>query len=290
MDNVEKNHQRDGDDDDDCEITPGYNADIQEASGMEIDSVGRQQDYQGPSSQLTHSDIGTNRTDPLFEIDDIFINEEIDAEDWNLSQALHPTSSSSFSNAIVPVQDLLNEYTTEEKGRVSKRLRIGHEQACTAYEIPTSYDDALKSPQETMWRKATQVELDALNEKDTWSVEQMKPIKKIIGTKCFFSSSETSVVKWNVSRFVLLHWDIVLCETENVTLLLYCCVSLVVTPTLACTSDACIFIKQVNKSWVYVTLYVDDLLIGAKTLEVIQDIAAEIGKNSISKYLEACVL
>ncbi|KAI9920739.1 hypothetical protein PsorP6_001033 [Peronosclerospora sorghi] len=140
MDNVEKNHQRD---DDGCEITPGYNTDIQEASEMGIDSFGRQQDYQGPSSQLTHSDIGENRTDPLFQIDDILMNEDIDAEDWNSSQALvrhrqdgpiqdsrsiiqHPTSSSSFSNAIVPVQDLSNEFTTEEKGRVSKRLRIGY--------------------------------------------------------------------------------------------------------------------------------------------------------------------
>ncbi|KAI9915828.1 hypothetical protein PsorP6_007975 [Peronosclerospora sorghi] len=120
----------------------------------------------------------------------------------------HRTSSSSFSNAIVSVQDLSNEFTTEEKGRVSKRLRIVYEQAYTAYEIPTSYDDALKSPQETMWRKAIQIEL-----------------------------------------------------------------------------NACIFIKQVNKSWVYVTLYVDDLLIGAKTFEVIQDIAAEIGKKFNLKVL-----
>ncbi|KAI9906146.1 hypothetical protein PsorP6_013784 [Peronosclerospora sorghi] len=215
MDNVEKNHQRYYDDDD-CEITPGYNTDIQEDSDMEIDGVGRQQDYQGTSSQLTHSDIGTNRTDPLFEIDDIFMNEDIDAEDWTSSQALvrkrhdepiqdsrsiiqHPTSSSSFSNAIVPVQDLSNKFTTEEKGGVSKRLRIGYEQACTAYEIPTSYADAFKSPQETMWRKAIQVELDALNEKDTWSVEQMKPNKKIIGTKWVFAFNRNE--RGEVERF-----------------------------------------------------------------------------------------
>ncbi|KAI9915829.1 hypothetical protein PsorP6_007974 [Peronosclerospora sorghi] len=84
MDKVEKNHQRDVvDDDDDCEITPGYNTDIQETSDMEIDSVGRQQDYQGPSRQLTHSDIGTNQTDSLFETHDISMNEDFDAEDWN---------------------------------------------------------------------------------------------------------------------------------------------------------------------------------------------------------------
>ncbi|KAI9919345.1 hypothetical protein PsorP6_017633 [Peronosclerospora sorghi] len=166
MDNAEKNHQRDDDDDDDCEITPVYNADIQETSDMKIDSVGRQQDYQGPSSQLAHSDIGANRTDPLFEIDDVFMNEDTDDEDRNSSQALvrhqhdesiknsrsiiqHPTSSNSFSNAIVPVQYLSNKITPEENGRVPKRLRIVYEQACTAYKIPTSYDDALKSPQET---------------------------------------------------------------------------------------------------------------------------------------------
>ncbi|KAI9905634.1 hypothetical protein PsorP6_013785 [Peronosclerospora sorghi] len=42
---------------------------------------------------------------------------------------------------------------------------------------------------------------------------------------------------------------------------------------------------MVNKSWVYVTLYVDDLLIGAKTFEVIQDIASEIGKKFNLKVL-----
>ena len=54
--------------------------------------------------------------------------------------------------------------------RGTKRLRIGYEQACAAFETPATYEEALKSRHHDDWYKAIHAELKALHDKNTWTV------------------------------------------------------------------------------------------------------------------------
>ena len=74
------------------------------------------------------------------------------------SQALVPMG---LSNAIVSTRsdDLVE--------RVSKRNRIAYEQANAALEIPSTYQDAMASPQSKMWCDAIKAELQALDRRKT---------------------------------------------------------------------------------------------------------------------------
>ena len=73
----------------------------------------------------------------------------------------------------------------QERG--TKRLRIGYEQACAAFETLVTYEEALKSPHHDDWYNAIQSELKALHDKNTWTVQTQGARQKVIGTKWFFA-------------------------------------------------------------------------------------------------------
>ena len=56
-----------------------------------------------------------------------------------------------------------------------------------------------------------------------------------------------------------------------------------------CGMDPCVFVrKDDNKSWIYVTLYVDDLLIGGVLDDSIKNIAYELSSHFMLKTLKKC--
>ena len=67
--------------------------------------------------------------------------------------------------------------------RGTKRLHIGYEQACAAFETPATYEEALKSPHRDERYKAIQAELKAFHDKNTWTVQTQIQRQKVIGTK-----------------------------------------------------------------------------------------------------------
>ena len=75
--------------------------------------------------------------------------------------------------ALVPISISSEDYNQgqEFQERGTQRLPIGYNQACAAFETPTTYDEAPKSPQRDECNKAIQVELKALQYKNTWTVE-----------------------------------------------------------------------------------------------------------------------
>ena len=50
------------------------------------------------------------------------------------------------------------------------------------------------------------------------------------------------------------------------------------------------FVRKDSKSWVYVKLYVDDMLIGAKTIDSIKKVANELSSHFSLKFWETCDL
>lgn len=50
-------------------------------------------------------------------------------------------------------------------------------------------------------------------------------------------------------------------------------------------TDSCIFIREDINSQIYVTLYVDDMLISAKSIDTINEVASEISKHFKLKML-----
>ena len=73
----------------------------------------------------------------------------------------------------------------QERG--TKRLLIGYEQACAAFETQATYEEALKSLHRDDWYKAIQAELKAFGDKNTWAVKPQRPRQKVIGTKWVFA-------------------------------------------------------------------------------------------------------
>ena len=56
---------------------------------------------------------------------------------------------------------------------------------------------------------------------------------------------------------------------------------------MACVSDPCVFVrKDDNKSWIFVTLYVNDLLIGGVLNKPIKEIAYELSSHFMLKTLK----
>ena len=56
-----------------------------------------------------------------------------------------------------------------------------------------------------------------------------------------------------------------------------------------CGMDPCVFVcKDDNKSWIYVTLYFDDLFIGGVLDDSIKNIAYELSSHFMLKTLKKC--
>ena len=52
-----------------------------------------------------------------------------------------------------------------------------------------------------------------------------------------------------------------------------------------CISDSCIFVRKDENNWTYVSLYVDDMIIGAKSIQSIKKIADELAEHFQLKVL-----
>nr|CCA19616.1 putative polyprotein [Albugo laibachii Nc14] len=228
--------------------------------------------------------------------------------------------------------------------RPSKRYRIEFEQANAAIEAPSSYHEALESPQSKLWYTAIQTELQALKEKQTWTVVTKKPEQKAIGTKCArlvalgyrqtygigYTDTYSPVANLNSIRIFLaicchqgirihqydvdtaflngiLEEDVFIYTPQGVegkpkqifelNRSLYGLKQVATTWFKAistvfaqmgftkCLSDSCMFVRKGSKSWVYVTLYVDDMLIGAKTIDSIKKVANELLSHFSLKIL-----
>ena len=60
---------------------------------------------------------------------------------------------------------------------------------------------------------------------------------------------------------------------------------------VACVSDPCVFVRRDdNDSWVYVTLYVDDMLIGGVSGDSIKKVTDELSSHFSSRHWEKCDL
>ncbi|CAI5700648.1 unnamed protein product [Peronospora effusa] len=122
------------------------------------------------SSEM-HGHVESNADDPMFEIDDVTMIEEDQESVEEVSRqgqmVIRPSQRTSVqavqetamvplesvqhgqSQALVPVGSADEDFydgseLCQERG--TKRLRIGYEQACAAFETPTTYEEALKSP------------------------------------------------------------------------------------------------------------------------------------------------
>ena len=123
--------------------------------------------------------MGNNVEDPMFEIDDVTMIEEDQEAAEEVSRqgqmVIRPSRRTSFrrpedtaivpfesvpngqSQALVPVSGTggdFNHGADEDQERGTKRLRIGYEQACSAFETPVTYEEALRSPHRDDWNKA----------------------------------------------------------------------------------------------------------------------------------------
>uniref|UniRef100_A0AAV1U517 Polyprotein n=1 Tax=Peronospora matthiolae TaxID=2874970 RepID=A0AAV1U517_9STRA len=330
--------------------------------------------------------VGSNADDPMFEIDDVTMIEEDQESAEDVSRqgqmVIRPSRQTSIqasqetamvplesvqhgqSQALIPVNGADEDFydgseVCQEKG--TKRLRIGYEQACAAFETPTTYEEALKSPRRDNWYKAIQAELKALEEKDTWTVQTQRPNQKVIGTKWVFALKRNElgeIIRYK-ARLVALGYrqtyGVDYMETYSPVanlnsirvFLAVCCQKgmlihqydvdtaflygvleeeVYVYPPLgvraehnqvlklnrslyglkqaaatwyktiscmfvemgffSCVADSCIFVKETKGSWIYAALYVDDLLIGAESTGVMEDVAAQLSSRFQLKILE----
>ena len=151
--------------------------------------------------------MGSTIEDPLFEIDDVtmIVEDQDSVKEVSRSgkMAIRPSRRTSVQTsqetAMVPLGSVKNGQSQElvpvggasedfsdgtevcqERG--TKRLRIGCEQACAAFETPATYEEALKSPHRDERYKAIQAELKAFHDKNTWTVQTQSQRKKVIGT------------------------------------------------------------------------------------------------------------
>nr|CCA27787.1 AlNc14C682G12398 [Albugo laibachii Nc14] len=67
---------------------------------------------------------------------------------------------------------------SNEEIRLVKRYRIEYDQANEALEAPSTYDEAINSPQAVLWKKAIDEELNAFMEKKTWTAKEKKVSQK----------------------------------------------------------------------------------------------------------------
>lgn len=326
-----------------------------------------------------------DRSDPLFEIDDEFMQSDIEDEpsltddnqaivprgrlkafdgspifgsSGNVHNILIELPPSENAQALVPVDR--SESIVQGSERPPKRLRIGYKEANAALETPTTFKDAINSPQAKMWKEAIDAELKALNTKKTWTSIKSNPSQKVIGTKWVFTikRNEQGEIERYKARLVALGYrqtyGIDYSETYSpvanmnsirVFLALCCHFGLhihqydVDTAFLnghleeevfihppegvqekpnqvlklnrslyglkqaaatwfktiskvfkemgftLCILDSCIFVRKDENNWTYVSLYVDDMIIGAKSIQSIKKIADELAEHFQLKVL-----
>lgn len=266
------------------------------------------------------------------------------------SQALVPVGS----NSIIPANsdDIIR--------RSPKRYRMESEHGNSALEIPSSFQEALKSPEAKFWKAAITSELKALSKKNTWTVMTNTGNQKAIGTKWVFTieRNESGDVERYKARLVALGYrqiygvdyletysPVASLNSIRIFLAISCHkgysihqfdvdtaflnahlkeeVSIyppegvgantnqIFKPnrsfyglkqatatwfkTITCifvnmrfkqsATDSCIFIREDINSQIYVTLYVDDMLISAKSIDTINEVASEISKHFKLKML-----
>ena len=265
--------------------------------------------------------------------------------------------NSTNSNALVPYEKDRNE----KDHRSSKRYRTEYEQANAALEEPSTYQNALNSPEAKQWSKAIQAELTALEEKSTWTVMKYKPGQKVIGTKWVFTikrndkdeiqrfkarlvalgykqtpgvdylETYSPVANLNSIRVFLslcchkgyyiqqydgdtaflngfINEDVYIWPPEGIStepddicklnrslyglkqaaITWYKMISNIFVVKLAftrCKTDSCIFVRKLKIGFAYIALYVDDMLIGAPSLMVINDIILKLKKEFKMKTL-----
>nr|CCA26540.1 putative polyprotein [Albugo laibachii Nc14] len=294
------------------------------------------------------------------------LNVDMDSadDDTNTIQAIVPRGRlDDFRKLLGPVESstsIVPVTNSDTMDRPSKRYRIEFEQANAAIEAPSSYQKALESPQTKLWYTAIQTELQALKEKQTWTVVTKKPEQKAIGTKWVFTikRNEDGEIERFKARLVALGYrqtyGIDYTDTYSPVanlnsiriFLAICCHQgirihqydvdtaflngileedvFIYTPQgvegkpkqifelnrslyglkqaattwfkaistvfaqmgfTKCLSDSCMLVRKGSKSWVYVTLYVDDMLIGAKTIDSIKKVANELLSHFSLKIL-----
>lgn len=77
---------------------------------------------------------------------------------------------SNNSQALVPIaapDAIVNTTSNVSVEHANNRYRIEHEQANAALETPSTYQEAMKSPQSNMWRDAIKTELKTLQSMST---------------------------------------------------------------------------------------------------------------------------
>nr|CCA28017.1 putative polyprotein [Albugo laibachii Nc14] len=112
------------------------------------------------------------------------------------SQALVPVGS----NSIVSAND------KDIIRRLPKRYQIESEHANSALTIPSSFQEALKSPESQFWKEAITSELKALKKKNTWTAIKNKGKQKGIGMEWVFAikRNENGDVERYKARLVAL--------------------------------------------------------------------------------------
>nr|CCA27625.1 putative polyprotein [Albugo laibachii Nc14] len=265
------------------------------------------------------------------------------------------------SHTMVPYEtsESIVPHKTEEI-RPPKRHQIEYDQANAALEAPTTYEDAIESPEAESWKKAIADELKALKEKKTWKMQKKEDNQKVIGTKWVFTikrNEHGEIQRYNARLVAFgyrqtygVDYEETYSPVANMNsirvFLSVCCqegflvhqydvntaflnghpegevfiypqrgvegkqnqicklnrslyglkqsaatwlntISEVFTYMgfSQCRSDSCIFIRQQGNSIIYITLYVDDMLVVATTTEEIEDMHTKLSNRFKMKDL-----
>jgi hypothetical protein len=173
------------DDDDDTDVVQLTNISTQsDVEPMMVDQTGTDQVISPPSDfeSLTPRQDFVHVPDPAFDIDDVHMEQSdldvdmtrdivsrgdlVEFPDYlvvqssqyggqNAPLALPPSTSE--DKALIPLgtSNILSTSRSDEpEARASKRYRIEYEQANAALETPSTYQDAMASPQSKMWSEA----------------------------------------------------------------------------------------------------------------------------------------
>jgi len=130
---------------------------------------------------------------PFIENNNINDTKDIDEEDTDVVDESNEENKSNANNEIVNVD---SQQTTSEKrrgvGRPKKIVRNPWSRAGKPDNIelnlaeiiePTTYDEAIISPQSKEWEMAINDELESLNERNTWEILNKSEGVKCIGSK-----------------------------------------------------------------------------------------------------------
>ena len=170
--------------------------------------------------------VGEPVPDPLFDIDDVYMEEGIpnlDTTDLvprgridHPSPVFAPSTGSMLPpsddvRAIVPVErsealvprgrfDSSDSEDGSDSDRPApKRYRLTYEEAHATLEVPVSYKQALSTPEKQQWIIAIQYELNSLEAKKTWTLVNRNPSLKVIGSKWVFALKRDE--EGNIQRY-----------------------------------------------------------------------------------------